>query len=221
MKIAIDGPAGAGKSTVARQLAARLGFVYLDSGAMYRCVALCSERLGISSGDAEELGALAERIAIRFVPAESGRQETLVDGETVSEAIRLPSISARASLVSVHPRVRAAMVALQRSLGSRESCVMEGRDIGTVVFPDAEVKIFLTASTEVRTERRLHDLELRGVAADRATVFSEICERDQRDETRANSPLVRAGDAIEVVTDGMSPDEVVDRLASLARERGA
>ena len=221
MRIAIDGPAGAGKSTVARQVAARLGFIYLDSGAMYRCVALASRRREIDSGDAARLGELAERIEIAFVPHDSGRQDTLLDGEDVSGAIRIPEISALASRVSVHPGVRTALVALQRALGARESCVMEGRDIGTVVFPDAELKIFLTASPEVRADRRVRDLASRGLEAERETVLREIVERDQRDETRETSPLVRADDAVELRTDGMTPEEVVSRLVKLARERGA
>jgi CMP/dCMP kinase len=221
LKVAIDGPAGAGKSTVARQVAARLGFVYLDSGAMYRCVALASCRLEISPDDAEALGALAESIEIAFFPHDSGRQDTFLNGEDVSGVIRIPEISALASQVSVHPRVRTAMVALQRELGAKASCVMEGRDIGTVVFPDAELKIFLTASAEVRADRRVLDLHTRGIAAERATVLREIIERDRRDETRETSPLIRATDAVEVQTDGMTPSEVVDRLVTLARERGA
>ena len=221
MRIAIDGPAGAGKSTVARQVAARLGFVYLDSGAMYRCVALASRRQEISPNDAEALGALAESVDIRFLPHDSGRQDTYMNGEDVSGVIRLPEISALASKVSVHPRVRSAMVALQREMGAQASCVMEGRDIGSVVFPDAELKIYLTASPEIRANRRVHDLQSRGLEADWQTVLSDIRERDFRDETRETSPLIRATDAVEVLTDGMAPEEVVECLVGLARERGA
>lgn len=221
MKIAIDGPAGAGKSTVARQVAARLGFVYLDSGAMYRCVALASRRLRISPDDAEALGGLAETIEIRFLPHDSGRQDTYLNGEDVSGVIRVPEISALASQVSVHARVRTAMVALQRELGARESCVMEGRDIGSVVFPDAELKVFLTASADVRADRRVLDLTNRGIVAERSTVLQDIIERDRRDESRETSPLIRASDAIQVLTDGLTPDEVVSHLVTLARERGA
>lgn len=218
--VAIDGPAGAGKSTIARQLAVLLGFTYLDSGAMYRCVALRAVEAGVAPDQADDVGALAESSAIDFAPGSP--QRVLLDGRDVTEAIRTPEISALASRVSVHPRVRRAMVARQRALGADGGVVMEGRDIGSVVFPDAALKVFLTASPEERARRRRLELETRGAAPEHLDgVLAEILERDLRDTSRADSPLVCADGAVTVLTDGKSPSELVDELGALARERGA
>jgi cytidylate kinase len=194
--IAIDGPAGAGKSTVARALADALGFTYLDSGAMYRCVALAELR-----GAPDPLGC----------EIELGGQVTL-DGEDVTNAIRTPEVSARASEVAARPEVRGHLVALQRSMIRNGDYVAEGRDIGTVVAPDAELKVFLTASPQERAQRRAEQ-----TGADPAQVLAEQIQRDERDTTREHSPLQPAPDALRVDTTGLSVDEVVERIAHLVQ----
>jgi cytidylate kinase len=201
MVIAIDGPAGAGKSTVARGMAARLGFTYLDSGAMYRCVALAVRERG---GDPT---AVAEAIDIRL------GERVLLDGDDVTEAIRTPEISAAASEVSSILGVREALVAKQRELLRDGDWVAEGRDIGTVVCPDAEVKVFLTATAEVRARRRAEEL-----GADPAAVLVEQVERDGRDSGREHSPLVVADDAVPVDTSALGLDEVLDQIFTLVVE---
>ena len=210
MVIAIDGPAGAGKSTVARALAAKLDFTYLDSGAMYRCVALAALRRGVDTDDEGAMAALADSIVISL---EGERVE--LDGEDVSVAIREPAVSEASSRVSVHPGVREAMVARQRELIASGGYVAEGRDIGTVVSPDSPLKVFLTASPEERARRRAAQTE-----EDPAAVLTAKLERDRRDETREHSALRAATDAVEIDTTGFSQDEVVGRIASLARDRG-
>jgi cytidylate kinase len=196
MLIAIDGPAGAGKSTVARAVAAALGFTYLDSGAMYRCIALAELR-----GADDPLAC-----AIRF----DGRTVTL-DGEDVTGAIRTPEVSARASEVAARPEVRAALVERQRELIAGGDYVAEGRDIGTVVAPDAELKVFLTASPQERARRRAAEL-----GVDAQAVLADQAERDERDSNREHSPLAAASDAVEVDTTGLDVDEVVQRIVDLA-----
>ena len=196
MLIAIDGPAGAGKSTVARAVADALGFTYLDSGAMYRCVALAELR-GADDPLACEI-ALDGRVTL--------------DGEDVSEAIRTPQVSARASEVAARPEVRSHLVALQRDMIASGDYVAEGRDIGTVVAPDAELKVFLTASPQERARRRAEQ-----TGADPARVLAEQLERDARDETREHSPLAAAPDALHVDTTGLSVGEVVEKIAQLVQ----
>jgi cytidylate kinase len=210
MVIAIDGPAGAGKSTVARALAARLGFTYLDSGAMYRCVALAALRRGVDPDDSGAMAALAGSIAISLDGEGVG-----LDGEDVSAAIREPGVSEASSRVSVHPGVREAMVARQRELIAAGRYVAEGRDIGTVVSPDSPLKVFLTASAEERARRRAAQ-----TGEDPDAVLVAQLERDRRDETREHSALRAAADAVEIDTTGVSQDEVVSRIAALAAERG-
>jgi CMP/dCMP kinase len=210
MVIAIDGPAGAGKSTVARALAERLGFTYLDSGAMYRSVALAALRAGADPDDAETLGPLAASLEIEF----DGERISL-DGDDVSEAIRTPDVTAAASRVSVHPEVREAMVARQRALISAADYVAEGRDIGTVVSPDAPLKVFLTATPDERARRRAADT---GDSPD--AVLTAQAERDARDRDRAHGALRPAADAVELDTTGLLIAEVVGRVVALARERG-
>jgi len=205
MIVAIDGPAGAGKSTLARRVAAKLGAVYIDTGAMYRAVALAALRSGIPLDDAERLEALAGQADIGFEP---GGSRVLLDGEDVSEAIRKPEISPASSRVSAIPGVRRALVSKQREMAASGSVVMEGRDIGTVVFPGAEVKIFLDANPEVRAARRVRELEEKGPAPPAAEIAREIRERDRRDSTRADSPLTRAPDAVLLDTTALSLDEV-------------
>jgi len=210
MVIAIDGPAGAGKSTVARALAARLDFTYLDSGAMYRCVALAALRRGVDPDDAGAMTALAGSIVISL---EGERVE--LDGEDVSVAIREPAVTEASSRVSVHQGVREAMVARQRELIASGRYVAEGRDIGTVVSPEAPLKVFLTASPEERARRRAAQ-----TGEDPAAVLTAQLERDRRDETREHSALRAAADALEIDTTGLNQDEVVARIAALADERG-
>lgn len=210
--IAIDGPAGAGKSTVARLLADQLGYVYLDSGAMYRCVALLTLRGKLSP---DEAGPLAQSAQIAFDPGAVGEaQRVLLAGEDVTVAIRTPEVSQMASRVATIPAVRHAMVAQQKAMGAAGGVVMEGRDIGTVVFPDAELKVFLTASPEERARRRHAELVARGEEIDYATVLAEQKERDLRDSTRDTSPLVAAPDALVYLSDGKSVEAIVAELAS-------
>jgi cytidylate kinase len=210
MVIAIDGPAGAGKSTVARAVASALGFTYLDSGAMYRCVALAALRDGADLDDAAEMGALARSLRIRF----NGSRVSL-EREDVSAEIREPEVTEAASRVSVHPPVRKAMVAEQRWLIEDGRYVAEGRDIGTVVSPDAPLKVFLTASAEERARRRAAQ-----TGEDEAAVLTAQRQRDERDETREHSALRPADDAVEIDTTGLALDEVVARVVALAHERG-
>jgi cytidylate kinase len=214
--VAIDGPAGAGKSTIARRVAARLGFVYIDSGAMYRAVALKALRLGIALDDEPCLERLAREARIAFEP---GASRVLLDGEDVSAAIRAPEISPAASKVSVFSGVRRALVEKQRQMGVTQSVVMEGRDIGSVVFPDAEVKIYLDADPAVRARRRVLEMAEKGQHLDAAEVEREIRERDHRDSTRADSPLVRAPGAVPVDTTAMSPDEVEQAILEIVQGR--
>ncbi len=215
--VAIDGPAGAGKSTIARAVAARLGYAYLDSGAMYRCVAYAADRQGIPFDDPIAVGKVAAAISIGFQPGSP--QRVLLDDSDVTEAIRSPLVSAAASRISVHSEVRRAMVDRQRRLGQAGGVVMEGRDIGSVVFPDAEVKVYLTASDEERARRRWEERRRAGCeSADKAAVLEEIRERDDRDRTRSDSPLVVADGARELITDGMTPATVVERIACWALE---
>jgi cytidylate kinase len=202
MLIAIDGPAGAGKSTVARALAERLGFTYLDSGAMYRCVALLS-----LDAPGDQPAALAREARIEL----GGR--ILLDGRDVSAAIRAPEVSEAASRVAADPGVRAALVASQRALIAAGDWVAEGRDIGTVVAPEAELKVFLTASPEERARRRAAEL-----GGDPQTVLAEQTLRDERDTTREHSPLAAAPGAVVLDTSGLTIAEVVEQIAALARE---
>ncbi len=203
MVIAIDGPAGAGKSTVARALAARLGFTYLDSGAMYRCVALLA--LSSPGADAAELAAGAR---IQLGPC------VRLDGRDVSAEIRTPEVSAQASIVAALPAVREALVAKQRALMATGDWVAEGRDIGTVVAPGAELKVYLDADPAERARRRASEL-----GADERSVLAEQTIRDERDRSRAQSPLRAAEGAVVLDTTGLSVDEVVERIAGLAQER--
>lgn len=213
--IAIDGPAGAGKSTAARALARRLGFFLLDTGAIYRTVALRAARAGVAFSDGGRLGELARDLPIRF--DEQGR--VFLGGEEVSKAIRTPEMSQGASTVSAHPPVRAALLELQRKLAARGRCVVEGRDIGTVVLPWAPLKIFLTASPEVRARRRYDELVAKGQTVDLQKTLAEIIERDERDSTRATAPLKQADDAVLLDTSELGEGAVVDRMEALARAR--
>ena len=210
MVIAIDGPAGAGKSSVARGVAAELGLTYLDSGAMYRCVALAGIERGADLDDPEEMGELAAGLSI----AMKDRRVEL-GGRDVSEEIRQPAVSEASSRVSIHPKVREAMVAAQRRMIAAGGFVAEGRDIGTVVSPDAPLKVYLTASAEERARRRAAQ-----TGEDEVAVLEAQLERDRRDQTREHSALRPAEDAVGIDTTGLSQEEVVARVVALARERG-
>lgn len=210
MVIAIDGPAGAGKSTVARGVAAALGFTYLDSGAMYRAVALAALREGTDLGDGDALGALARGLDLALDGA-----SVRLGGEEVTAAIRTPEVTAAASRVSVHPEVREAMVAQQRALIAAGRYVAEGRDIGTVVSPDSPLKVFLTATPEERARRRAAES---GESPE--AVLAAMRDRDSRDREREHGALRAAPEAVEMDTTGLGSDEVVARVVELARERG-
>jgi cytidylate kinase len=214
MIITIDGPAGAGKSTVARALARRLGFRFLDTGAMYRAVALAGYRRGLDWDVPDDLAQLAKKLDIQM----SGEQ-IFLDGEDVTEAVRTSGVTAVTRYAAGNPQVREHLVALQRTLAAGENVVTEGRDQGTVAFPDATCKIFLTASPLERARRRLRDLKSQGEPATLEQVLTAQDRRDREDAARAVGPLVPAADAIEVCTDGMTLDEVVHRLEALATVR--
>lgn len=223
--VAIDGPTAAGKSTVAQGVAARLGFRYVDTGAMYRSVAVAALRGGVDLADADAVTRLANAITIEFVPAaaptaEEGKGErVLVDGQDLTEIIRTPEASDGASRVSVIPGVRAALVARQRVMGAEGGVVMEGRDIGTVVFPNADVKVFLNASLDARARRRHAELLARGQAVSLEEVRRIEAERDRRDETRTHSPLRPAEGAVVMDTTTMRAEDVIEAIVRLVRER--
>lgn len=214
--LAIDGPAGAGKSTTARAVAAALGFAYLDSGALYRCVALAALERGIATDDDAALGPLARSLSIRQTP--EGRFE--LDGRDVSDRIRTPEVSQAASQSSACPSVREALVAIQRGAVLLPGTVAEGRDIGTVIFPDADLKIFLDAEPQERASRRSLELAAKSARPETiARVAAEMAERDQRDRTRAVAPLASAKDAIVMDTTNVPFGEVVSRIVSEVEKR--
>jgi cytidylate kinase len=221
--IAIDGPVGSGKSTLARRVAALLGYTYLDTGAMYRSVALKAQRRGLPLDSGDKLSALASetRIDLRQMDgAADGTQQVLLDGEDVTAMIRTSEVAQAASKVAMVPGVRKVLVAEQRRAGEKGGVVMEGRDIGTAVFPHAAVKIFLAASPEIRAERRWREHQQKGDAIDLARTLGEVHERDQRDRERASSPLVRAEDAVVVDSTAMESEEVARLVVLLAKEQG-
>ena len=214
--IAIDGPAGSGKTTVARLVAEKLGFRYIDSGAMYRAVTLKCLREGvpINRDDERRAAEMAASAKIQFVPGPNG-QMILLDGEDVDEAIRGHQVTLAVSPVSALSGVRKAMVALQRQMAAEGGVVMEGRDIGTVVFPNAEVKVFLTASAEERARRRVEQMREMGMDADLEKIAAEMRERDLRDSSRADAPLTQAPDAVLLDTDGMSIEQVIEAVIAI------
>ncbi|MCK6588214.1 MAG: (d)CMP kinase [Polyangiaceae bacterium] len=237
-RVAIDGPAGAGKSTVARGLAERLGYVLVDTGAIYRTVALAARREGVSWDDSEGLGKLAERLvaegAIKLergmvMPPQTGDDRptlisgsgvrVLLRGEDVSSAIRTPEISGGASRVSAVPAVRASLLDLQRQAGEQGGVVLEGRDIGTVVFPDAEVKFFLTATAEIRARRRFDEDIAKGTTISFEDTLADVIRRDRADSERAVAPLRKAEDAIEVDSTGKRVDQIIEEMARVVEDR--
>ena len=214
MHIAIDGPSGAGKSTIAKALAANLGCIYLDTGAMYRTVGLMAKRSGIDTKDDAALAAMLEKADIRVAMTEDG-QRMMLAGEDVEDLIRTPEISMAASDVGVCPSVRKKMVALQQAIAAETDVVMDGRDIGTRVLPDAEYKFFLTASPEVRAMRRFDELRNKGKDVTYDDVLEDVKARDLQDTTRKESPLTLAPDATEVQTDDLNAEEVVQVIMAL------
>ena len=222
MIVAIDGPAGSGKSTVAREVARRLGFTYLDSGAIYRAVTLRALEEGADLDDGAALGEVARGLDIQLQRRDADNAQVTVDGRDVSEAIRDPRVTGASSTVAAHPRVREALLEKQRALMASGNYVVEGRDIGTVVAPDAPVKVFLTADPEERARRRAAELERRGLSIDRDEVRAAIEQRDNLDSTRSAAPLRRADDAELIDTTGLDAGEVADRIVELvARARAA
>jgi cytidylate kinase len=214
--IAIDGPAGSGKSTLAALLARKYGYTNIETGAMYRALALKALESGISLDDAPQLGALAHESRIELEPGEEGNR-VLLDGNDVTDRIRGQDVTEAASRVSVHPAVREWMVHRQREIGAAGGVVMEGRDIGTKVFPDAEVKIFLDAAPEVRGSRRF--LQNPVIASQPASVLAELRARDERDRTRANSPLVPAHDAVLIDSTNLTLEQVMERATEIVEQK--
>ena len=216
--LAIDGPAGSGKSTTAHMVAQRLGWIFLETGAMYRAVSLAAILRGLDPTDEETVGELAEAIGIDF--ARDNGTRVLVEGEDVTQRIREPDVSGIVSLVSAMPRVRRAMVKRQREIASSQNAVVEGRDIGTVVFPDAELKIYLTATVEERAMRRLKQMKRSVIAADLYAARKDVEQRDRLDSTREHSPLKQAEDAVVVDTTDLTFEEQVDKIVSLIEDTG-
>jgi len=217
--IAIDGPSGAGKSTLARQLAKELGFLYVDTGAIYRTVALKAQKCGADPGVSSEVVPLLDEMDIRMSYEADGLQHMYLDGEDVTDAIRVHAVSQCASLVAAIPEVRTFLLDYQRKLARVNSVVMDGRDIGTVVLPDADVKIFLTASAEIRAKRRLLELEQRGQQADFATILRDIEQRDEQDRNRAVAPLRQAEDAVLVDTSMLDLEESLQAILNVVKAR--
>lgn len=222
MIIAIDGPAGSGKSTVAKLVAERLGYHYLDTGAMYRAVAYKALTADVPFSDEPAIAAIAANHEIAFAhePGHALPTRIFIGGEDVTAQIRTPAVDDAVSPVAGLPLVRDAMVAQQRHIGEHGDIVVEGRDIGTVVFPDAEVKVYLTASAEERARRRAVERLERGETVDAAVVHESITRRDEADSTRDHSPLSAAADAIQLDTTGLSIDDVVTRIGDLAEKAG-
>ena len=206
ISIAIDGPSGAGKSSLAKRLAAELGYVYVDTGAMYRAIGLYTLRAGQNTKDAAAVAALLPDIHLDIRPGQ-GAQQILLNGEDVTETVRQEQVGMAASDVSAHPAVRAFLLETQRALAARSNVLMDGRDIGTVVLPDATVKIFLTATPEARAQRRLAELQAKGQAADYATVLADIRLRDDQDTHRAVAPLRQAADSVLLDTSAIGLEE--------------
>src|SRR5690554_3396965 len=220
MIVAIDGPAGAGKSTIARRVAQRLDFQLIDTGAIYRTVAWRAVEADMDLSDAPAIVELAASLRFDFKRDEQGENRLICDGRVMGNEIRTPEISLASSQISSHPELRQALLQIQRDLGERASSVLEGRDIGTVVFPRADVKIFLTASNEIRAQRRVDQMRERGEAAELEQVLAEIVERDRRDSERAAAPLKRADDAVDIDTSTLDIDQVVAKILEVVTKGG-
>lgn len=216
INVAIDGPAGAGKSTIAKKCAKELGFIYVDTGALYRAVGINALRQNIDTKDAEnvEKSLAGVRIQLRFI---DGEQRVFLGDEDVSEAIRTPQASMAASNVSAIPSVRRFLFDLQRNIAKENDCIMDGRDIGTVVLPDARFKIFMTATPEIRAQRRYDELLAKGIDANYRDVLDDIIKRDYQDSHREIAPLKQADDAVVIDTTHMTPDEVAEAIIDLIR----
>lgn len=219
VSVALDGPSGAGKSTMARQLAQALGYLYVDTGAIYRTLGLSALENGVDLADRDRITALLARVRIKLCHGPDGLQHMELDGRDVSEDIRLPQVSKAASVVSAIPEVRAFLLDMQRDLAAAGDVVMDGRDIGTVVLPNASVKIFLTASAQERANRRYQELLARGAKTDFDTVLRDIEQRDHSDTTRDTAPLRQAEDAVLVDTTGVSLDASLTILIETVRKK--
>ena len=219
ISVALDGPSGAGKSSVARAAAKRLGFLYIDTGALYRTIALAILRAGVDRNDAEAVAKLLPSIQIALQHDKDGVQRMLLEQEDVSEEIRTPEISAAASVISAYPPVRAFLLETQREIARQHDVIMDGRDIGTVVLPDAEVKIFLTASAEARARRRYQELAEKGIETSYEAVLEENQRRDAHDSTRLTAPLRKAEEAVTVDTSDLTFAESVDVICRLILEK--
>ena len=218
IRVAIDGPSGAGKSTLARSAAARLGYLYVDTGAIYRTIGCAAARRGIDPGDQAAVVAMLPDLSIRLTYGEDGLQHMALNGEDVTGEIRLPEVSRYASLVSAYPEVRAYLLEMQRQLAREHSVIMDGRDIGTVVLPDAEVKVFLTASAAERARRRMLELEQRGTPEPYEDILRAIEERDWNDTHRAAAPLRRAEDAVVLDTTDLDFAQSEEALLDIIRK---
>ena len=217
--VAIDGPSGAGKSTIARAAARRFGLIYVDTGAIYRTVGLACERAGADCSDTAAVQVLLPELKIELAYDAAGEQRMLLNGEDVSDTIRLPEVSRYASLVSAYPEVRAYLLEMQRQLARENSVVMDGRDIGTVVLPDATVKIFLTASVEERAMRRFRELEQRGTPESYEKVLEEMRQRDYNDSHRAAAPLKQAEDAVLLDTSELDFEQSLDAMKQIIAQK--
>lgn len=216
--VAIDGPSGVGKSTLSKSVAKTLGYLNIDTGAMYRCVALAAEQKGVDPADAERLTRLSRSVRISFTQLSSG-ERVFLDDVDVTDAIRTPKISLLTPKIAAVPEVREAMVALQREMGDAGGVVLEGRDVGSVVFPDAEVKIFLVATAKERGRRRYEELRAKGADVDFVQTVNEIEERDRLDTTRSHSPLLKHPDALEIDTTGLTIDQVHSRILQIVQNQ--
>jgi CMP/dCMP kinase len=219
VSVAIDGPAGAGKSTLARRAAKELGYLYVDTGAIYRTVGCYMKLMGIGPRDVDGVTRLLDEVGISIRYGEDGLQHMILNGQDVTGEIRTPEMSHYASCVSAIPAVREFLLEMQRKLARENSVVMDGRDIGTVVLPNADVKVFLTASPEVRAERRCRELEEKGESVSYDQVLSDMKKRDRQDSTRATAPLRQAADAVLLDTSGLTLDESSQRLLKIIRAK--